>query len=114
MVIAVTPKVLSGVVVLQSPPEAVLFSPRSNVRLPEMWSPEKTFAVEETLPYMWTFVTCPEVDVITNRTVAADLPMSRGAVHVSVPDPPLVTLIAFWQLIAEEDRNVSEIRAALT
>ena len=50
IVIAVTPKFLSGVVVVQSPPLATELRPRFIVMLPEMCAAVNTFACERTSP----------------------------------------------------------------
>ena len=65
MVIAVTPKFVSGDVSLQSPPFPTACRPRFNVMSPEIGEFVNTFALEVTTPEKWTCVTWPEEDVIT-------------------------------------------------
>jgi hypothetical protein len=114
MVIAVTPKFVSGDESLQSPPFATDCRPRFIVMSPVIWEFVNTFACEVTPPEKWICVTCPDDDVITKRIAALDLPIPRGAGQKMLPDPVFLTLIALGQLIAVEEWNEIEMRAAAT
>jgi len=64
IVIAVMPRFVSGEAERQSPPFATDCRPRFNVMSPEIGELVNTFAFEVTRPQKWTWVTCPDDDVI--------------------------------------------------